>query len=88
MRFLLQSLICKIERMGISNLMANPSALSLAAGMYARPALTSPMAQLTCLLPSHSSENILQIGQSQNAIPTTAGATPVTPGKFVFHANQ
>lgn len=38
--------------------MANPSALSLAAGLYARPALTSPMAQLTCLLPSHN-ENVV-----------------------------
>lgn len=61
-KFSLQSLVRKIEKMGISNLMANPSPLSLAAGMYARPALTSPMAQLTCLLPSN--ENILQqVGQ-------------------------
>lgn len=61
--FSLQSLVCKIERMGISNLMANPSALSLAAGLYTRPALTSPMAQLTCLLPSHYTEHIVPIGE-------------------------
>ncbi|XP_017771785.1 PREDICTED: trafficking kinesin-binding protein milt isoform X2 [Nicrophorus vespilloides] len=52
-------LIGRIERMGISNLMSSsPGALSLSAGMYHRPALTSPMAQLTCLLPSHSTENL------------------------------
>lgn len=73
--FFLQSLVGKIERMGISNLMANPSALSLAAGLYARPALTSPMAQLTCLLPSHSSENITNIGQKTSPV-----TTPVPQG--------
>lgn len=77
--FSLQSLVCKIERMGISNIMANPSALSLAAGLYARPALTSPMAQLTCLLPSHSNENILQMGQKPLPITTS----PV-PGELEF----
>lgn len=41
--------------------MATPGALSLPVGMYARPSLTSPMAQLTCLLPSHSTENISNI---------------------------
>lgn len=55
--------------------MANPSALSLAAGLYARPALTSPMAQLTCLLPSHSNENILQMEQQ----PVSSSSTPITP---------
>lgn len=64
--------------MGISNLMANPSALSLAAGMYARPALTSPMAQLTCLLPSN--ENIMQhVGHK--SLPKTLG-TVSKPGKY------
>ncbi|KAF5273998.1 hypothetical protein FQA39_LY01113 [Lamprigera yunnana] len=55
-----ESLITKIERMGISNLMGSPSALTISAGMYARPALTSPMAQLTCLLPHQNSEDHLQ----------------------------
>ncbi|XP_057669700.1 trafficking kinesin-binding protein milt isoform X2 [Diorhabda carinulata] len=54
-----ESLVGKIERMGINNLMANPSAL------YARPALTSPMAQLTCLLPSHGNEDLPSKGQKQ-----------------------
>lgn len=79
---LLQSLVGKIERMGISNLIANPGGLSISAGLYARPALTSPMAQLTCLLPSHSSENITHIGQK---VPPST--TPVTQGRisvFVF----
>lgn len=55
----------KIEKIGIGNLMGTPSALSLSAGMYARPALTSPMAQLTCLLPSHSQsiENLTSVKQ-------------------------
>lgn len=47
----------KIERIGISNIMGAPGALSISAGMYNRPALTSPMAQLTCLLPSHAKES-------------------------------
>lgn len=52
--------------MGINNLMGNPSAL------YARPALTSPMAQLTCLLPSHSTENITHIGKKVVAASSSA----------------
>lgn len=32
--------------------MGAPGALSISAGLYSRPALTSPMAQLTCLLPN------------------------------------
>ncbi|KAF5287532.1 hypothetical protein FQR65_LT12203 [Abscondita terminalis] len=53
-----ESLVTKIERMGISNLMGTPGALSISSGgMYARPALTSPMAQLTCLLPSQIPED-------------------------------
>ncbi|KAJ8937126.1 hypothetical protein NQ318_000621 [Aromia moschata] len=71
-----ESLMGKIERIGISNLMANPGALSLSAGLYTRPALTSPMAQLTCLLPSHSNENITHIGQK-----VQASATPAMQGK-------
>ncbi|CAH1188241.1 unnamed protein product [Phyllotreta striolata] len=53
-----ETLVSKIERMGINNLMANPSAL------YPKPALTSPMAQLTCLLPSHSDEETAHIGRN------------------------
>ncbi|KAK4875165.1 hypothetical protein RN001_011587 [Aquatica leii] len=53
-----ESLVTKIERIGISNLMGTPGALSISSGgMYARPALTSPMAQLTCLLPNQNSED-------------------------------
>lgn len=59
--------------------MANPGGLSISAGLYARPALTSPMAQLTCLLPSHSSENITHIGQK---VPPST--TPVTKGRYFF----
>ena len=40
----------KIERIGINSFMANPSPLT--SGIYTRPSLSSPMAQLTCLLPS------------------------------------
>lgn len=54
-------MVGKIERLGINNLMGTPSGLSLPVGMYSRPSLTSPMAQLTCLLPSHSTENISNI---------------------------
>uniref|UniRef100_A0A6P7G7X1 Trafficking kinesin-binding protein milt isoform X2 n=1 Tax=Diabrotica virgifera virgifera TaxID=50390 RepID=A0A6P7G7X1_DIAVI len=48
-----ESLVGRIERIGINNLMANPNAL------YSRTALTSPMAQLTCLLPSHGGDSTL-----------------------------
>ncbi|XP_044264458.1 trafficking kinesin-binding protein milt isoform X1 [Tribolium madens] len=47
-----ESLVGRIERIGITNLMGAPGALSISAGLYSRPALTSPMAQLTCLLPN------------------------------------
>ncbi|KAJ8984986.1 hypothetical protein NQ317_016897, partial [Molorchus minor] len=79
-----ESLVGKIEKIGISNLMGNSSGLSIAAGLYARPALTSPMAQLTCLLPSHSSENITHKVQ-QSTTPATQVSKPKSglgiPGK-------
>ncbi|XP_031351501.1 trafficking kinesin-binding protein milt isoform X1 [Photinus pyralis] len=53
-----ESIVSKIERIGISNLMSTPGGLSISSGMYARPALTSPMAQLTCLLPNQSNEEV------------------------------
>ncbi|KAK5644882.1 hypothetical protein RI129_006182 [Pyrocoelia pectoralis] len=53
-----ESIVSKIERMGISNLMNTPGGLSITSGMYARPALTSPMAQLTCLLPNQGTEEV------------------------------
>ncbi|KAL3268036.1 hypothetical protein HHI36_007169 [Cryptolaemus montrouzieri] len=71
-----ESLVGKIERIGISNIMGNPGSLSISTGMYARPALTSPMTQLTCLLPSQSTENISHIG---NKVPPSIQSTP-TPG--------
>ncbi|XP_060528110.1 trafficking kinesin-binding protein milt isoform X2 [Cylas formicarius] len=49
-----ESLVGKIEKIGLSNLMVGQGALS--AGLYTRPALTSPMAQLTCLLPGRGAE--------------------------------
>ncbi|CAH1977066.1 unnamed protein product [Acanthoscelides obtectus] len=87
-----ETLVTRIERIGIQNLMANPSA-----SMYARPALTSPMAQLTCLLPSHSMENVSLIGQkleeeassaasseapskTRQPSPPTSMGVPGTPG--------
>lgn len=81
-----ESLVGKIERMGISNLMSNPGGLSISGGLYARPALTSPMAQLTCLLPSHSSENVSNIGQkAPSSTSTTKASKPKSglgiPGK-------
>lgn len=70
-----ESLVGRIERMGINNLMGNPSAL------YARPALTSPMAQLTCLLPSHSTENITHIGKKVVAASSSASDPTVSQRK-------
>lgn len=63
----------KIERMGISNIMGAPGALSISAGMYNRPALTSPMAQLTCLLPSQTKET------KQSTTTTLEHKIPTTP---------
>lgn len=57
--------------MGISNIMGAPGALTISAGMYNRPALTSPMAQLTCLLPSQTKEHKQSSTEQQK--------TPVTP---------
>lgn len=55
----------KIEKIGLNNIMGTPGALSLTGGMYVRPSLTSPMTQLTCLLPSRSQENLSIISESQ-----------------------
>lgn len=77
----------KIERIGINHLMANPSPLSLAAGLYARPALTSPMAQLTCLLPSHSTENISNIGLKSTPEPSSTQQGKCCNLNFVNHRN-
>ncbi|KAG5892244.1 hypothetical protein JTB14_014614 [Gonioctena quinquepunctata] len=76
-----ESLVGKIERLGISNLMNNPGG-----GLYNRPTMISPMAQLTCLLPSHSTDNISHIGHSVvSSTPSTREAKPKTslgvPGK-------
>lgn len=86
-----ESLVGKIEKIGIGNLMAGTGgALSIPGGMYARPALTSPMTQLTCLLPSHSSENLTSISEkpapsiekltSPVTKPTTNLGIPGKPG--------
>lgn len=56
--------------------MGNPGSLSISAGMYGRPALTSPMAQLTCLLPSKSTENLSHIGTK---VPPSVQSTPTPP---------
>lgn len=66
----------KIEKIGISNLMTGPGALSISGGMYARPALSSPMAQLTCLLPSHSNEDLTTTVATKSAPPVDT-----SPGK-------
>lgn len=66
----------KIEKIGISNLMTGPGALSISGGMYARPALSSPMAQLTCLLPSHSNEDLTTTVGTKSAPPVDT-----SPGK-------
>lgn len=64
--------------------MAGPGALSISGGMYARPALTSPMAQLTCLLPSHSSENLTSISEKSTSKSRPNIIDQVTsPGKFL-----
>lgn len=62
--------------------MGTPGALSISAGMYARPALTSPMAQLTCLLPSHSSENLTQNESKTKQISTPTQS--LSTGKFLY----
>lgn len=74
--YFFQTLVNKIERMGISNIMGAPSALSISTGMYNRPALTSPMAQLTCLLPS----------QTKQTIPEQKTPTQSTSKFTIFHA--
>ncbi|XP_076266762.1 trafficking kinesin-binding protein milt isoform X2 [Rhynchophorus ferrugineus] len=56
-----ESLVGKIEKIGIGNLMTGSGAMSIPGGMYSRSSLTSPMAQLTCLLPSQSSDNLTNI---------------------------
>lgn len=61
--------------MGISNIMGAPGALSISAGMYNRPALTSPMAQLTCLLPSQTKENKQSTSSEPHKTPTTPPST-------------
>ncbi|XP_066245170.1 trafficking kinesin-binding protein milt isoform X1 [Euwallacea similis] len=67
-----ESLVGKIEKIGISNLMAGPAALSISGGMYTRPAITSPMAQLTCLLPSYTNEGESSLsGKGGNSIEKT-----------------
>jgi trafficking kinesin-binding protein 1 len=82
-----ESLIGKIERIGITNLMGAPGALSISAGLYSRPALTSPMAQLTCLLPNQLAENVPHIGtkappsiQSSHRKPPPGLGVPGKPG--------
>lgn len=88
-----ESIVGRIERIGITNIMGNPRQLSITGGMYAIPAPTSPMAQLTCLLPSQSTEDISHIGnkvppsvhsmptpQSSNISSNTIGV-PVKPGE-------
>lgn len=81
---MLQSLVTRIERMGISNLMGTPGAISLSAGMYARPALTSPMAQLTCLLPSHSTDNLAQ-GEDRKSSIFSLAESPLNGICCVFY---
>ncbi|XP_074031262.1 LOW QUALITY PROTEIN: trafficking kinesin-binding protein milt [Leptinotarsa decemlineata] len=76
-----ESLVGRIEKLGISNLMNNPSAL------YTRTAMTSPMTQLTCLLLSHSCDNISHIDKNVAHSPSaiSVGTKPKTslgiPGK-------
>lgn len=70
---LFQTIVGKIERIGISNIMGAPGALSISAGMYTRPSLTSPMAQLTCLLPSHVKE-ITYDSKAASSLPETPQA--------------
>lgn len=60
--------------------MGAPGALSISAGMYNRPALTSPMAQLTCLLPSQSKE-AKQTSPDEQKTPTTP---PSSKNSFVI----
>lgn len=85
--FSFQTLVGKIERIGISNIMGAPGALSLSAGMYNRPALTSPMAQLTCLLPSHSRDSISSIKEVPDGItsPDSTNGKSLIFAKYNFH---
>ncbi|XP_019771654.2 trafficking kinesin-binding protein milt isoform X1 [Dendroctonus ponderosae] len=75
-----ESIVGKIEKIGISNLMAGPGTLGLPGGLYSRSSLTSPMAQLTCLFPSHSREDLRTV--SEKAEPSIDQLTaPVTKPK-------
>nr|XP_022917392.1 trafficking kinesin-binding protein milt isoform X1 [Onthophagus taurus] len=71
-----ETLVNKIERIGISTMLVNPGNLTISAGLYARPSLTSPMAQLTCLLPSQSTENLKNV---------TTGKPPLPPSSVSKH---
>lgn len=66
--------------------MGTPGALSIPTGMYTRPSLTSPMAQLTCLLPSHSNENLTNVERMPKEIPQKSPVLPPVPppGKFIL----
>ncbi|KAL1497309.1 hypothetical protein ABEB36_008294 [Hypothenemus hampei] len=75
-----ESLVGKIEKMGIGNLMTGSGALSISGGLYARPAITSPMTQLTCLLPSHSIEDLSIISEKPSPS-IDHRTTPVTKPK-------
>lgn len=57
----------KIEKIGIGNLMTGSGAMSMPGGMYSRSSLSSPMAQLTCLLPSQSSDNLTSISEKSTS---------------------
>ncbi|XP_049823979.1 trafficking kinesin-binding protein milt isoform X3 [Aethina tumida] len=75
-----ESLVGRIEKIGISNLMGNPHM----GGMYARPNITSPMAQLTCLLPSQPSSECTSNASTNirpPKVPKTSGlGVPGKPG--------
>ncbi|XP_025832122.1 trafficking kinesin-binding protein milt isoform X2 [Agrilus planipennis] len=88
-----EGLVGRIERIGISNLMGAPNALSISAAMYARPALTSPMAQLTCLLPSNNpvqkEKEALKnedVHPQTSAKPPTGLGVPAKPGSGALNS--
>ncbi|XP_050302932.1 trafficking kinesin-binding protein milt isoform X1 [Anthonomus grandis grandis] len=77
-----ESLVGKIEKIGINNLMSGQGTLSISGGMYARPSLTSPMTQLTCLLPSHSNDDLTSSISEKTRRPNIDQITsPVTKPK-------
>lgn len=76
--FPFQSIVGKIEKIGIGNLMAGSGALGMPGGMYSRSSLTSPMAQLTCLFPSHSRDDLGTV--HEKAEPSIEKLT--APGEF------